>query len=1664
VSTSFNPQLLPSVKGELDSSLAAIIRDGQTFFAAPATSLAALASARSELHRAKGVLQMLNLRGLVAVCAELETLLDELAADSRLATVVHQDAIQHALLGLTHYLDALAAGAPNATLRLFPEYQELQQVRGLDTAFEVDLFFPELEVALPPALQQAQAPANATSHIKQARMHFQQGLLKWLRRENAAEALRTMLGALKITARCVAPPQRRFWWVAQGLLDCVSLDGVPPDLNIKKSFSRIDQRMRTLLDGGEFDEEAALSEMLYLIARSHTVNETVEQIKQRFDLETYLPEAPPLPPGQTAALLGNLRAQLAAVDETWEQCVLNDAVACSRFAQQTEQLHQLADQLDRNTLQFLSKQIYAVAANIEKPEHAQAIAMDMAMALLLLGSGIEHYQHLGSGFHEQARIVAARLPQALLQHPEDSGKLSSLVALYCEMEQRDILAPLATEMQNNLQQIEQTLNAFFGNAAKRAELLQVGRMLSQVQGGLHILSLDVAEQLLVTLRQVIERYQQGDTPSRDEMRAVAAAILAADDYVQGMKLGHKPDPIALSSALYALSQASSAPADGAVAAEEEAPASVVSVRSGDEDAELLEVFLEEAQEVMETLRANLEISRLHLDSREPWVTMRRAFHTLKGSGRMVGLTELGEVAWAVERAMNKWLATNQPATPELLELVGDAEVLFQHWVEMLKSGSTTARIDTSHLLTVADCIEHDKPLPQPVHPHKEEPAAVEPAMPETTEPAAQPQATEEPPIVIGAISLSPTLFRIASEEAVEHASALRASLDALQDATDPIVTHSFMRAAHTLAGVNRTMGFLPVAELAFALEQWLEPRIDKHGAVGTPQLVLLDDVISTLHRLCTGVRNLEEPAAQPELIARLAEDKSLAGPIVPVEQEEAAAVVAETAAIPAEPASAPAAPAAPAAPQQPRHVHDEVDEQLLPIFLEEAHELYPQIGSTLRAWRDAPDDAQLGRTLQRSLHTLKGSARMAGAMRLGELTHRVEDRVNQAITKGELDETLWNELDNYLDRVAQAIDQLTQPAADEGEGAAATAQAAETATAPVAVPVLEIGAERAMQAALLRVRSDTVDHLVNAAGEVSVTRARVEAELREFRNGVLELTDSVSRLRQELREVEIQAESQMQARVAASSDSESQFDPLEFDRFTRLQELTRFMNESVHDVQTVQQNLLQNLDEASAALNAQTRLNRDLQQGLMSIRMVPFSSIGERLYRIVRQTGKELGKRANLELSGAEIELDRSVLEKMTAPFEHLLRNAVAHGLEMPEQRSRSGKAPIGEISLSLRQESNEVVFELADDGAGLDIGRIRQKALEQNLIAAGEEISEDQLIQLIFTAGLSTAGAVSEIAGRGVGLDVVRSEVSALGGRIDVASQPDQGVRFTIHLPLTLAVTRTLMVRAAQSVYALPSSMVEHVQQVKPAELDALYAQHHVTWQGKNYPLFYLPRVLGDEQAEVVSQPHNPVLLLRSGEQRIALHVDGLLGNQEVVVKNIGPQLARLPGIAGATVSTSGEVILIINPVAFTQRIAVVRKIAKPAAISEIVHRKSLVMVVDDSLTVRKITTRLLERSGYQVVTAKDGVDALEQLMEITPDVMLLDIEMPRMDGFEVAKRLRQDSKTQSLPIIMITSRTADKHRNYALELGVNEYLGKPYQEEELLGHIARFVSRSPA
>ncbi len=420
----------------------------------------------------------------------------------------------------------------------------------------------------------------------------------------------------------------------------------------------------------------------------------------------------------------------------------------------------------------------------------------------------------------------------------------------------------------------------------------------------------------------------------------------------------------------------------------------------------------------------------------------------------------------------------------------------------------------------------------------------------------------------------------------------------------------------------------------------------------------------------------------------------------------------------------------------------------------------------------------------------------------------------------------------------------------------------------------------------------------------------------------------------------------------------------------------------------------------------------------------------------------------------------------MLAPIEHMLRNAVAHGIENRDQRLAAGKPEVGEIIVKLAQEGNEIILSMSDDGKGLDAERIRARAEAMGLLQPGQSADDATLFDFIFQPGFSTAAELTQLAGRGIGMDVVKTEVGELGGRIEILSQAGKGTTFRLYLPLTLAVTQTLLVRVGHQHFAVPSTMIEQVMEMKEKGLAAIRDQGEVVWQGNRYPFHFLPHLLGDAQALPELHRQYWVLLLRSGSQRVAVLVDELNGNQEVVVKNIGAQLARVVGIAGATVLGDGRVVLILNPVALASRTPVVSVQAAipaaPVSVATEVAAMPTVMVVDDSLTVRKITSRLLMREGYQVVLAKDGVDALEQLIDVIPDVILSDIEMPRMDGFDFVRNVRGDERLRNLPIIMITSRTADKHRNYALEIGANHYLGKPYDEVELLGLVAGYCKRS--
>lgn len=930
-------------------------------------------------------------------------------------------------------------------------------------------------------------------------------------------------------------------------------------------------------------------------------------------------------------------------------------------------------------------------------------------------------------------------------------------------------------------------------------------------------------------------------------------------------------------------------------------------------------------------------------------------------------------------------------------------------------------------------------------------------------------ATTTQTLRIGDIELSSGLYELFRNEAKDHLASLAEECDMLLRNPSRLPEEHAQRAAHTLAGISGTARIGAMHTLARALEHALERLIEQQKAPTEPEAHLLEQSVVTLETMLGEAESLSMPLRVAELEEQLdgigrfvpadetevpAEAQPGAAPepappadgleavTAPPEQDETGpAPIVEAPAV-AEPEPEPAAP-----------VHDDLDLQLLPIFIEEGTDLLAQLNTTLREWRSDPSQAEPATATARLLHTLKGSARMTGAMRLGEHLHQLESRLESALKAGRDTDSLLDEMESGLDLAAQSIERLGRP---DAEDAGPATSDAESTTITAEIESTEPGG---VLASTLRVRADTIDSFVNQAGEIGIARTRIDGELRTLRMSLLDLTENVIRLRNQLREVELQAEMQMQTRIAQAESAHAEFDPLEMDRYTRLQELTRMMAESVGDVTTVQQNLLRNLDGAEMALNSQARMSRELQQALMQVRMVPFDSLADRLYRIVRQSAKDLGKRVNLDLRGGRIELDRGVLETITAPLEHLLRNAVAHGIELPDVRTASGKQAIGQITLTVRQEGNEIAISLSDDGAGLDLERIAERARAQGLIGDDEATDARRLTNLIFMPGFTTSTSVSAVSGRGVGMDVVKAETASVGGRIDVASTPGEGTEFRIFLPLTLAATQALLVRVGASTYAIPSGMIAQVMELKADALEQVVTDGGVNWQGAFYPLTYLPWLLGDPAARPEPQRFTWLLLLRAGGQTLAVQVDGLRGNQEVVVKNAGPQIVRIVGITGVTVLGDGEIVFILNPVALASQ-QTARSDVAPAAgdapVVETVTHQTTVMIVDDSLTVRKITGRLLEREGYRVITAKDGTDALEQLIETVPDVILSDIEMPRMDGFDLLRNLRADDRTQKVPVIMITSRLADKHREYAMSLGANHYLGKPYDEDELLGLIA--------
>ncbi|HQQ62867.1 MAG TPA: Hpt domain-containing protein [Pseudomonadales bacterium] len=1208
------------------------------------------------------------------------------------------------------------------------------------------------------------------------------------------------------------------------------------------------------------------------------------------------------------------------------------------------------------------------------------------------------------------------------------------------------------------------------------------------------------------------------------------------------------------------------------------------------DDDLLEIFLEEADELLEQLE-----SEIHQWSEDPATSMadavRRTLHTFKGGARMSGLMLLGTLAHDLESQLEYFEGT---ADSTLLDTLYDCQDRLYRGVAMVhawRSGDDSSLNFASLQMPTAETAVAENAVAEitteasdiaPVIEAIAEPVTemaavevavaepiVEPVVAETTaeEPTIESIAATEPAAVTtGGIleyshDIEPELLDIFLEEAEELVEELEQIVADWQAEPDNAqFADALRRNLHTLKGGARMAGLTGLGSLAHDLETQLE-----HFS-GSADASLLGQILQYQDAILAGVDQGRALAAgqspQPMSVAipgagAAPAEQPVAAEVQAVEPEAPAAeTVAEPAVVIEEPVveitpevvsvtdTAPVIEAAvveAAAPAVDLGLSEDIDPEMLGIFLEEAVELLEDLETQILSWTDAPDDNNFRDSLKRILHTFKGGARMAGVMGLGELAHDLESQLE--FLSGPADQALFDTLSRYYDNLSTGVSMVQRIAAGESLAAVVGAPATPAETTPVTdttsaaeaafadelaehadlaelvadqvtagagtgtdkqgiaedhgfdIPVPSakiipfrgttlprglaeaIAGNKGQQATAeakaaqtqqetIKVAADLLENLVNLAGETSINRSRVEQQMIDIERSSDEMEATIQRLQDQLRRLEAETDAQIQSRLSEIQERSDDFDPLEMDRYSTVQQLTSSLSESASDLIDIRSSLNNKLRDTETLLIQQARINTGLQEGLMRTRMVPFSRLEPRLRRIVRQVASELKKDIAFDLENVQGELDRTMLERMVAPLEHMLRNACDHGIETPEKREAAGKPRQGRIVLSVNRDGGDILISLRDDGGGINVSAVRKKAIERGMLTPDAPLTDSEALQFILQAGFSTAEKVTQISGRGVGMDVVHSEIKSMGGSMSISSTVGKGSEFTVRLPFTVSVNRALMVRIGEEMYAVPLTSIEGIVRVSPFELESYYDDPNARFEyaGRDYSIKYLGAMLRTKPRPFLDNAvlPEPVILLRSAEHTVALHVDQLVGSREIVVKALGAQFASVPGLSGATLLGDGSVVVILDLLALVRSNLALEGTSATFVGQEtqaVVEETITVMVCDDSVTVRKVTSRLLEREGFNVMLAKDGADALLQMQDRLPDVLLLDIEMPRMDGFEVASTMKNSQRLQEIPIIMITSRTGEKHRERATGMGVERYMGKPYVEEELLMNINDLV-----
>ncbi|HUF74483.1 MAG TPA: Hpt domain-containing protein [Gammaproteobacteria bacterium] len=1742
-------QTLETARGEIEDFV-----DGQS-------DSESLVRAASMLHLAAGALKIVEIHGAALLAEEMEQVCRAIHDGRVKAAPGAAEALTRAMVQLPAYLDRLMSGGSDVALVLLPLLNDLRTARNLPMLSEGTLLllntgpFERLRTKRP--AQPAQAFGTALPALGQKlRPKFQAALLGWIRGDPGAAHLGSLIEVCDaLEARAESEPVRQLWAVTAGVLTALKHGDFEPSVSIKRLLGQADRQLKRLIDSGEQAFVTAppvdlMNSLLYYVARATSDDDRLRDLRRTFGVDTIIPGADDIeqareelagPSGKLMRTVAEaIKEDLGQVKDVLDIFVRTGMDSMTELKPQLHRLKKIGDTLGvlgletaRSRIQAEAEQLAAIVAadKIEKPETLEGIAASLLDVEDMLDN----------------ELVSVGAPERERGESADGDGLES-------NQYKHVTTAVMRECIINLAKIKEVVVKVLDDPGSLKALDQVGPQMRGIVAGLLMLNKNRAVNIIERIgRTITTRLAPGSEALRPNLvERLADAIVSIEYYMETIALGRSDPFYMLDNANRCLDlldrtapEARPAPAGKPAPETSPAPepppakpaaarAENLSVMAADEDhsePELVEIFIEEAKEEIDRIREFLPRWMDQPEDSEALIAVRRSFHTLKGSGRVIGAELLGEFAWSVENLLNRIINQTLGVTPAMLELVHEAADTLPALVEQLEIGIVPP-LDIGVMIARAEALTEGRTEPVPVE----------------RAPAAQAQAEDD-------AGMDPVLQQIFVKEVREHLQTVRAFVAEAANASPPVaITEALHRACHTLFGSARMAACAPAIDLAKPINTEIRHGFESEIGLTAGAVVTLGRFAGEIERLCAALEAGETFIADPNVVAATGA-LELAEPGTETDAKEATdAVAGETEAAPTEAKPAEAAAGAQA----------DYDPEIAAIFCEEAAELLDHAETQLQALRkSARSDTALAE-IKRILHTLKGGARLAGITAMGDLSHALEtmapklagaapdgegirlaqqglDQLHQmrdavdagqaapparkligrlerfGETAGPSDETRIEpamtaeipavppeqaaeaepetdetgvqppatfvmpkapepalveaaelELPEVAElrleetaelEVADEADLETPEAAEvETAEAAEAAHVPDTAAQPAAVPP---AAARAERAEIARVDAGLLDELLNEAGEISIFQSRLNQQIHSIEFHLGELGQTVTRLREQLRSLEAETEAQILHRHQGEFGDDEQFDPLELDRYSTIQQLSRALAETSNDVASINELLNGLTSEADTLLTQQSRVTTELQDGLMQTRMVAFDRHGSRLARIVRQAADESGRKAELAIHGAKSQLDREILDAVLPALEHLLRNAVVHGIEPPASRTAAGKPESGTVSLNVRREGSEVLIEVADDGAGLDIPAIRRKAAEKGLVRDGESLADEDIVELILLPGFSTADELTQTAGRGVGMDVVDNEVKRLGGSLRIDTEAGKGTQFLIRLPYTLAITHALVVVVGDETFALPLPTIEGIARVRREELlDILTEDDPKLVHGDgSYRVQHLGSLVGSAPSSLPEDEGAvSLVLVRAGENSAALLTDSLEGSREIIVKTLGPHVASVDGVTGATILGDGRVVVILDTGTLLRAQP---GEPKPAAAAAVEERVLTGLVVDDSITMRRVTQRLLERRGVRVHTARDGLDAIEVLREHEADFIVLDIEMPRMDGYQFATHVRNDPKLKELPIIMVTSRSGEKHRARAIEIGVNDYLSKPYQEAELVRAVEALVGR---